>query len=172
MFPTDIYPTLSRYNRWMNEKLFAICAQLSDEQRKRDLQAPFGSIHGTWNHLLLTDCIWLARFAGEKFEFQTLADELYGDFDELRHERIKIDAAIDEFVNGLTPEKLNVTLRFTRHVAPDPPVEFAFPLWVGVQQLFNHQTHHRGQITTLLEQSGVDCGVTDFAKMPGLPTGE
>lgn len=158
------YLTLARYNRWMNEKLFAVCAELSDAERKADRKAPFGSIHGTWNHLLLTDRAWLGRFSGVPFEFQTLADELYSDFDQLRRERVLTDDAIDAFVADLTPEKLASTLRFTR----SDNIEYAFPLWVCVAHLFNHQTHHRGQITTLLEQLGVDFGVTDLPKMPGL----
>ena len=104
VFPTDFYPTLARYNRWMNDKLLAACAQLSDAERKRDLQAPFRSIHGLWNHILLADHIWLGRFDGEPFQFQTLADELCSDFDELRAERAKTDDAIAAFAAGLTLE--------------------------------------------------------------------
>ena len=162
MFPADLYPTLARYNRWMNEKLFAVCAEVSNEQRKADMKAPFRSIHGQWNHILLADRAWLGRFSGQPFRFQTLADELYADFGELRAERVLTDDAIDAFVAGLTPEKLNATLRFTRHSVPD---ERALPLWVCVQHLFNQQIHHRGQITTLLEQLGVDFGVTDLPEM-------
>lgn len=167
MFPNELYLTLSRYNRWMNEKLFACCADLSDEERKRDVAAPFRSIHGQWNHILLADRAWLARFAGTIFEFETLADELYSDFDELRAERALTDNAIDAFVADLTTEKLNATLRYTRHSSPET---HAYPLWICVQHLFNQQIHHRGQITTLLEQLDVDFGITDLPGLPGLPT--
>lgn len=165
MFPDALYPTLSRYNRWMNEKLLAVCAELSDEERKRDLNAPFRSIHGTWNHLLLADRIWLGRFNNSPFEFKTLADELYPDFAQLQHQRALTDDAIDDFVVGLTPEKLNAAFHFTSFDATRHQVK----LWICLQHLFNHQTHHRGQITVLLEQLNMDCGVTDFTKMPHLP---
>ena len=168
MFPNEIYSTLARYNRWMNEKLYAVCAQLSDEERKRDVAAPFRSIHGTWNHLLLTDQIWLGRFNNEPFEFQTLSDELYSDYDELRRARARTDDAIDEFVAGLISEKLNENFHF---VSSDS-TQYNVPFWICVQHLFNHQTHHRGQLTTLLEQLGADCGITDFPKMPNLPGNE
>ena len=168
LFAVDVlepYRALARYNRWMNEKLFDASATLPDAERKRDLKAPFDSIHGTWNHLLLTDRAWLGRFTGAPFGYQSLADELYTDFDELRRQRALTDDAIAAFVNDLTAEKLASTLRFVR---PNDPTEHALPLWVCVTHLFNHQTHHRGQITTLLEQLGVDFGVTDFPKMPGV----
>ena len=161
---TEIYAALARYNRWMNEKLFEVCAGLPDAERKRDLKAPFGSIHGLWNHLLLTDRIWLSRFEGARFEYQSLADELYADFDELRRERALTDDYVEAFAADLTPEKLAATLRYTRLSGE----ENAFDWWVCVSQMFNHQTHHRGQITTLLEQLGVDFGVTDLLRLPGL----
>ena len=55
---------MAGYNRWMNERLFSLCATLSDEERKRDRKAFFHSLHGTLNHLLLTDRSWLGRFTG------------------------------------------------------------------------------------------------------------
>lgn len=58
---------LARYNRWMNDQLYALAATLDDETRKRDLGAFFKSIHGTLNHLLLTDRVWLGRFTGVVF---------------------------------------------------------------------------------------------------------
>ena len=53
---------MARYNRWMNERLYALCAGLDDDERKRDRGAFFGSIHGTLNHLLWGDRMWLGRF--------------------------------------------------------------------------------------------------------------
>ncbi len=75
---------LARYNRWMNGKLYTLCAGLPDAERKQDRHAFFRSIHGTLNHLLLGDRIWLGRFLGQPFQVQSLGQELYSDFDELR----------------------------------------------------------------------------------------
>ncbi len=159
---------MARYNRWMNEKLYGVAHELGDEERKKDRGAFFGSIHRTLNHLLLADRVWLGRFNGVTLPegdfgpggIRSLDQELYADFDELRRERTKTDDELDAFVATLTPEKLAGSLRFMRRGALNE-----FPLWHGVAQIFNHQTHHRGQVTTLLMQAGRDPGVTDLIAM-------
>lgn len=159
---------LARYNRWMNDKLYALAATLSDETRKRDLGAFFASIHGTFNHLLLADRVWLARFTGVTVPdgfmgpggIRSLDQELYGDFEELRRERARTDDDLSAWVAGLTDEKLAAPLVFLRRGQKQEA-----PLWWSVAHLFNHQTHHRGQITTLLTQQGCDPGVTDLVAM-------
>jgi uncharacterized damage-inducible protein DinB len=159
------FPTLARYNRWMNERLYECCARLSDAERKLDRRAFFGSIHGTLNHLLLGDRLWLSRFLAREFRIGSLADELYADFAELRRERVKIDAEILEWAEGLSEERLAGSLKFRSMVGNK---DRSFPMWFAVQQFFNHQTHHRGQLTTLLSQAGVDPGVTDLLWLPGM----
>ena len=153
---------LARYNRWMNTRLMETCSQLSDAERKQNRGAPFGSIHGLWNHLLLCDRAWLARFDGVRPPFSRLDEELFAAWDELQRERERTDDAIDAYVASLSEDNLASTLRFT--TLSNPQLR-ELPLWVAVQHLFNHQTHHRGQITALMEQAGLDCGVTDFAAM-------
>ncbi len=155
---------LARYNRWMNDRLYALCAEVSDAERREDRGAFFRSIHGTLNHLLLADRIWLARFRGEVFRVRSLADELCADFATLRREREKTDDDIDAWVTGLSEAKLDAPLVFTSVVGTR---ERSFPLWVTAAHFFNHQTHHRGQLTTLLAQIGRDPGVTDLMWLPG-----
>ncbi len=159
---------MARYNRWMNDKLYAVAGKLTDAERKRDRGAFFGSIHRTFNHLLLADRVWMGRFTGvvlQPGEFgpggiRSLDQELYADFDELRRERSTTDDEIEAYVATLTEEKLAGNLRYLRHGAVNE-----FPLWHAVAHLFNHQTHHRGQVTTLLMQAGHDPGVTDLFAM-------
>ncbi len=153
---------MAHYNRWMNEKLMATCSQISDEARKQDRGAPFRSIHGLWNHLLVCDRLWLARFESSKSPYVSLDHEICADWNDLQAERARTDDAIDAFVETLTAEKLRSTLRFTMISTPQ---ERELLLWIAVQHFFNHQTHHRGQITALMEQAGLDCGVTDIAAM-------
>jgi uncharacterized damage-inducible protein DinB len=153
----DSLRMMAGYNHWMNEKLYAVCAQVSDEDRKRDRKAFFRSIHGTLNHLLLTDRGWLGRFNGKPWAFRSLDQELYADFDELRRERTKTDREIEEFVIGITPERLDAPFSYQNYAAN----KFTHPLSPALVHLFNHQTHHRGQLTTLLSQLGIDPGVTD-----------
>jgi len=149
---------LAGYNRWMNEKLYASCALLSEEERKRNRHAFFRSIHGTLNHLLLTDRGWLGRFCGAPWTFRSLDQELFADFDELRRERAATDRAIEEYVSALTVERLSADFTYTTYAGKT----FTHPLGPALTHLFNHQTHHRGQLTTLLFQQGIDPGVTDL----------
>lgn len=159
---------MARYNRWMNDKLYAAASQLTDAERKQDRGAFFRSIHGTLNHLLLADRVWLGRYTGAALRegemgpggIQTLDQELYSDFDELRRAHTKTDDELEAFVAALTIEELAASLRYTRR-----GVVNEFPLWHAVAHLFNHQTHHRGQVTTLLLQAGQDPGVTDLIAM-------
>lgn len=159
---------LARYNRWMNDKVFAVCANLTDEQHKQDRGAFFKSIHGTLNHLLVADRVWMGRFTSAVLEpdelgpggIRSLDQELYESFEELRVQRKEMDARIEQWVATLSPEQLAAPLRYLRQ-----GVMWDFPLWWSVAHLFNHQTHHRGQVTTLLMQAGHDPGVTDLLAM-------
>lgn len=155
--------TMSAYNRWMNDRLYALCADLSDEQRKRDLGAFFKSIHGTLNHLLLADRIWLGRFTGQPFHAGALDQELYADFDDLYRERRSTDESIAGWVAALKLDDFDKELSYMTIVNPQSRQT---PLWLAVAHFFNHQTHHRGQLTTLMMQSGIDPGVTDLMWMP------
>lgn len=165
MQPLDYGRTMARYNRWMNQRLYALCAELDDRERKRDAGAFFRSIHGTLNHLLLADRIWLGRFRHRPFSVASLDQEICADFDELRREREATDAEILAWVESLSERALAEPFHFTSIVAR---AERAAPLWALVVHFFNHQTHHRGQLTTLLSQCGVDPGVTDLLWLPEL----
>ncbi len=155
------YQAQARYNQWMNVRLFALAETIGDDARKRDLGAFFRSIHGTFNHILLADRVWLGRFgAAEAVSVRSLAEELYVDFDELRRERKKTDDTILTFVKELDTAKLDAPLRYTRSGGT-----IEHPLWWAVSHFFNHQTHHRGQITTLFKQLGHDPGVTDMIEL-------
>jgi uncharacterized damage-inducible protein DinB len=159
---------LADYNAWMNAKLYAACATLPDEERKRDRGAFFASIHGTLNHLLLADSIWMGRFEGKPFAFKSLDQELHASFEELRAHRLELDHRIQHWAGGLTDTALGAKLEFTSAITKKT---HAPTLWRIAMHFFNHQKHHRGQLTTLLSQAGVDYGVTDLFLMPGLLDG-
>jgi uncharacterized damage-inducible protein DinB len=168
------FTRLAHYNHWMNERLYALAAQMSDEERKLDRGAFFKSIHGTLNHILLGDRIWLARFASSGHAFAALkdhvlplgvtalGDELYTDFTTLTQERSKTDLAIEAWMAELDDAILDSTLRYKRMNGE----AHEHPFWLVLTHFFNHQTHHRGQVTTLFMQSGRDPGVTDFIALP------
>jgi uncharacterized damage-inducible protein DinB len=164
------YRAFARYNMWMNGRLYALAATLSDAERRADRGAFFGSIHGTLNHILFADRVWLYRFTrdpaigesrdqdGALIPYQGLDQELYADFGLLRRQRAQTDLHIESWVDGLDAARLAapVCYRTTKGV------EHEHPLWQAVTHFFNHQTHHRGQVTTLFSQLGHDPGVTDL----------
>ncbi|MHB1565835.1 MAG: DinB family protein [Acidiferrobacter sp.] len=158
--------TMAHYNRWMNQRLYATCATLTDAERKRDVGAFFHSVHGTLNHILLADRVWMGRFAGQTPGFSSLDQELYADFATLRAERERDDDAIMAWASALSEDDFSRTLSFTG--VTDPEIR-SYPWGLVVIHFFNHQTHHRGQITTLLTQLGIDPGITDLLRAPGLP---
>ena len=154
--------TMARYNRWMNGKLYESSARLTAAQRKEDKGAFFKSLHGTLNHLLVGDSVWMGRFQGPVFVPQSLAQELHADFQELRAARERMDRRIVDWVATLTEPSLGGELRYTSITNPAPRV---MPMALAVTHFFNHQTHHRGQATTLLMQHGIDPGITDLMWM-------
>ena len=167
------YRLLARYNTWMNGRLYALAATLSDDERRADRGAFFRSIHGTFNHLLLVERIWLHRMTGDAalsashdadgnvIRYRSLDQELYADFAVLRREQETTDAHAERWVAGLDEATLASPIRYrsTDGTARE------HPLWQAVTHLFNHQTHHRGQLTTLFSQLGHDPGVTDLIRV-------
>jgi len=165
MYRGDNYSLMADYNVWMNRKLYGAAAGLPDDERKRDLGAFFKSLHGTLDHILYTDLIFLARFTGSAMPEGDFGAELHGDFDDLRAERETTDARISDWISGLDRGWLDEALTFTSMI---DGVTRTLPRWAMVTQMFNHQTHHRGQATTLLTQLGADPGTTDIPWLPAL----
>ena len=162
---TEYAILMARYNRWMNEKIYAVCETLSDEERELDRKAPFSSIDGLLNHLYLTDSMWLARFGVIEFPIRRVDEPAFDNFADLKAARMERDAQIEAFAVSLTAEKLKGLVHV---VSVFHNTSFDLPMLVAVTHFFNHQTHHRGQITTLLEQIGADFGTTDLPMMPDL----
>lgn len=154
----------AHYNNWMNEKLYQACQAISDTERKQDLNAFFRSIHGTLNHILLADLIWLSRLGVVvECNASSLSDILYEDFSELTSARKQTDNIITRYVCSLTDDDLLKTIKYSSLQSGKAN---ALPLGLILTHLFNHQTHHRGQLTTLMSQLGLDFGVTDMIFMP------
>jgi uncharacterized damage-inducible protein DinB len=160
---TPIFHMMARYNAWMNENIYRGCAQISDEQRKLDMGAFFKSIHGTLNHLYVADAMWMARFKRTPLPNYTLNGIAFENFDELWAARKTLDADISAFVETLKDDELAAPFTF-KSVAYNR--EFTNTFYIFVTHMFNHQTHHRGQVTTLMKQCGVDPGATDLPAMP------
>lgn len=157
--------TMAEYNQWMNQKLYLICTEISDDERKRDRGAFFKSIHGTLNHLLFGDRAWMGRFTGKPLTGIGVGQELYSDFEELRCQREVTDQEILNWSTTVSQAWLGQMLTYTSGIDNRTRT---LPNWLLVTHLFNHQTHHRGQLTTLLSQIGYDPGVTDLPWLPSL----
>lgn len=159
----NYYSTMAQYNQWMNQKIYTICAEIPENKRKENLGAFFKSIHGTLNHLLYGDKAWMGRFLEQPFYVANMGHDMYADFDRLRQEREVTDKHIIDWTKNLAPEWLEKPFEYKSNVDGKTRI---LPTWLLVTHLFNHQTHHRGQLTTLLSQLGYDPGITDLPWLP------
>lgn len=155
----------AKYNAWMNDKIYDVCGGMDDALRKHDQGAFFKSIHSTLNHLLFGDRAWMKRFTGRPYETKPIGSDLFDDFEALRAARSEMDRDILDWTSALERKWLSETLTWTSGVDGETRRR---PCWLLVLHMFNHQTHHRGQLTTLLSQQGLDIGATDMPWMPGL----
>lgn len=161
----DTYRAFARYNRWMNERLYAAIGALPDGERKRDRGAFFGSIHRTLAHLVWADRVWLGRFTGRPHPVPAYGADEHPGWPALAAERDLADRDILEWAGQLSSDWLGSTLEY--RAASDNRLR-QVPAWIAATHLFNHGTHHRGQVTTLVKQAGVDPGVTDLPYLPGV----
>ncbi len=165
-----LFRHLATYNQWMNRKLYNAAAVLSDEQLTQDRGAFFGSIWATLNHIAVGDILWLRRVAGGFPHLAALApvqdlpqpsaltDILCPDVAALTQLRATIDEVLTLLCAELSEHDLNAPLQYhsTKGVRSNKLLSEV------LLHVFNHQTHHRGQITTLYSQMGIDVGGTDF----------
>jgi len=170
---TNYLTRMARYNQWVNRQLYDKVQQLPAEEIAKDRGAFFGSILGTLNHILVADLFWLRRFSSSKVSRDALApvrdmtmptslrDILFDDIQALRSKREEMDALILDFSQTWDEEMLATPIRY-RIMAGEKHQQ---PLGALLQHFFNHQTHHRGQVTTLLFQAGIDPAATDLLVM-------
>lgn len=170
MSRTDHIRLMAKYNEWMNTKLYDAAMSLPIEELIANRKAFFSSILGTLNHLAVGDTIWLKRFATHPANYSalelvrnlpaptSLGQYLYTDIQSLSKHRKLLDQVITEWSHSIADQDLDHALRYTNTKGAVADKNF-FSL---VMHFFNHQTHHRGQTTTLLSQANVDVGVTDL----------
>lgn len=157
---------MAAYNRWQNRSLFAAADTLSESERREPRGAFFGSIQGTLNHLLWADQLWMHRLAGHSAPGPAgiaQSPGYYQDWAELKRERAATDDAIIGWAAALVPAAVEGDLAWYSSAIGR---EVRRPRWLLVTHLFNHQTHHRGQVHCLLTQLGRRPGDTDLPFMP------
>ena len=166
----ELFKVYAQYNQWMNRSIYNTCMELGQDAVELDQGAFFGSILRTLNHLLIADVFWLGRCSGDK-TLTALSDEegnpikitalnqlVYEDLEQLWQARRQLDRNMLGYLDSLTGDALNTLIEYrnSRGETLKNPLNIILLHW------FNHQTHHRGQITTLLSQQGVDPGLTDL----------
>ena len=164
---------LARYNQWMNNNLYQLASTLNADELLQNRGAFFGSVAGILNHLLVADLIWLNRFKQLStqakalqplghFPMPTALEQLlYPDFKQLHQARQQIGAIFLAFVAELDDQQLQQVLIYSNMKGEPMQKQLSSVL----QHVFNHQTHHRGQLTTLFSQMGLDVGVTDLVML-------
>ena len=161
---------LALHNQRMNARLLRSSATLSEERLNLDTGGFFGSIIAHWNHIMFADLIMFGRIADNRLGadyLQELAtfpqpvaptDIYYPELESFTRRRADLDRIILDWIRNVAAPAFDATLSFVstegntvRIVACDL-----------LQHIFMHAIHHRGQITCLLSQSGVDYGSTDL----------
>lgn len=156
---------MARYNRWQNDNLYGAADHLSDAERRRETGAFFGSIHKTLNHLLWGDRTWMSRFTALPSPDVGIAGSVavHEDWTELKTEHRALDETLigwsDRIDDGWLAAELTYYSGATRR-------ELTRPCWLLVTHMFNHQTHHRGQVHCMLTQAGARPGDTDLPFLP------
>jgi uncharacterized damage-inducible protein DinB len=157
---------MARYNRWQNRSLYTAAATLDEAGRRADRGAFFGSIDATLGHLLWGDRIWMSRLAGTEPPKETSIAQSTkegGDWDGLCLARAALDAAILTWADTLTEAEIAADLHwFTGALQRD----MITPRWICITHMFNHQTHHRGQVHAMLTAAGARPEDTDIPFMP------
>ena len=142
---------MARYNEWANSRVYYMAGQLSDEQYRSDVGAFFRSLHGTLNHLLVADWVWMRRLTGTGDHPVKLDAIIYDDLASLSEARRSEDRRIISYVQNLAATQLDEVLDYkTMKGAPQKQ-----PLREILAHVFNHQTHHRGQVHTILTILGI-----------------
>jgi len=156
---------MARYNRWQNANLYGVADALSDDERRRERGAFFGSIHKTLSHLLWADRMWMSRFADVPRPGGGIPESvsMYPDWEGLKRERADFDTQIVAWADRLDPAWLAGNLTWYSGAAKR---DLTNAKWLLVTHMFNHQTHHRGQVHCMLTQARGRPDPTDLPRLP------
>lgn len=153
--------TMAAYNAEMNRRLYAAAARLTDAARREERGAFWGSIHGTLNHLLWADRMWLSRFADWPKPAVALRQSaaMVGEFTELQTLREATDADLSAWAEEVDDAWLGAEQTWFSGSAQRT---LSQPRTLLVAHLFNHETHHRGQVHAMVTAAGEQTGDTDL----------
>jgi len=145
------FQLLANFNKWTNEKIINSCKKLTETEYKKDREAFFSSIHGTLNHLLVVDRAYIFHIEGKDHGLKSLDQILYENLFQLEKARIEEDKRLVDLVNNLLEESINKEITYNGFETG----KTTYTINTILITLFNHQTHHRGQIHNMLSQAGI-----------------
>jgi uncharacterized damage-inducible protein DinB len=145
------FTLMADYNAWANTRIYRMAARLSASDYRREAGAYFGSLHGTLNHLLVADRIWLHRLTGGGTQPAALNEILFEDLTELSTARQAEDSRLIGYIASLSDAQLEEDWDY-RTLSGAPQRQRRRDI---LAHLFNHQTHHRGQVHAILTRLGV-----------------
>ena len=163
----------AEYNQLMNQRIYSAAAQLSEEELSKDCGAFFKSVLGTLNHIMVGDIVWLKRFSThsssqtslsyvESLEKPKSLDSfIYSNLSDLEKERVKIDEAMIQWIENLSEQSIAECISYENMAGKSFQKQYSSL----ISHLFLHQIHHRGQVTTLISQCGLDFGDTDIIEI-------
>ena len=153
------FSLMARFNEWVNRQLYDKVADLDDAVYRADTGIFFNSIHHTLNHLLVVDRLWIGRVTDTDRGIRSLDQMLFEDFASLRAARETEDRGLIGLLDDMPDDRIEALVRFStikrdRH--------FEARIRDLLSGLFNHQTHHRGQIYAVLQQRGMELPDIDL----------
>jgi uncharacterized damage-inducible protein DinB len=161
MIPLATFRELFEYNYWARDRQLQVCEGLTEEQFLRPMNSSYSSVRDTLAHLLAAEWVWSERWHGRSpasQDAQELAPEKFPTLDALRARWGGVESGVRDFLAGLSDEALTRPLSYTNIKGK----AWVYPLWQTMMHVINHQTYHRGQVTTLLVQLGVEPVPLDF----------
>ena len=163
MITTSYAKDMALYNKWQNETLYILCEKIGDSARRLDRKMFFKSIHNTLNHILTIDVAIMTFLQTGIPQAITFNNFPFDNFDSLREARIAFDQKLLALPNEVEDTWFSSFLEFdSESLARKRRIPRSFMLG----QMFNHQTHHRSQITSEFYKMGIDYGNTDLPYNP------
>lgn len=165
MITPDFVRTMVRYSAWQNRNLFDASERLDDRERKRDRGAFFRSIHETLCHIVWADQLILDRLAGRDGERSGVETSALGiaDWGALRDARVSLDRRMQDWAGALQENELEGSVVWGADRGDKASEK---PRMLIIVHLFNHGTHHRGQVHAMLTAAGAQPGPTDLPVLP------
>ena len=161
MIPLATFRELFDYNYWARDRQLQVCEGLTEEQFLRPMNSSYSSVRDTLAHLLAAEWVWSERWHGRSPTAQDareFAPEKFPALDALRARWGEVERSVRDFLAGTGEEALARPLTYTNIKGQT----WTYPLWQTLMHVVNHQTYHRGQVTTLLVQLGVEPAPLDF----------